>query len=287
MRFAASPLARRLAKEHRLDLAGIQGSGPDGRIVRRDIEAAIKTPKITQQTGAPSASYDPRLFYDKDSYDEIKLTPMQRAIAKRLTQSMQLIPHYYVSMTYDASALIEMRGAAKRLCEARKSQLIPTINDFLVRAAALALMDVPLVNVSFADDRLLRHHHADIGVAIALDHGGLITPIVRRAEQKSILQIAQDIRQLAELARAKKLKPNQYEGGSFSVSNLGMFGVAHFTAIINPPQAAILAIGGIDEEEKITTTLSCDHRAINGAIAAQFLAVLGEIIEAPHWLWLR
>ena len=291
MPLAASPLARRLAKDNRLDLTAIQGSGPNGRIVKRDVEKALKSPTaptITgEKMGEKNAFPDPRLFYEKGSYDEIPLTAMKRSIAKRLAQSMQMIPHYYVSMKYDMRDLLAMRIAANQALKQKNQNIKLTLNDFLIRCAALALMDVPDVNVSFADDCLLRHHHADIGVAVALTGGGLITPIITQADKKSVVQIAEEIRQLARLAQAKKLKPQQYEGGSFSLSNLGMFGVSHFTAVINPPQAAILAIGGVDQQQQMEATLSCDHRAINGAVAAQFLKAFGGIIEAPHWLWMR
>ena len=301
-RIIASPLARHMAQEQGVDLQTLTGSGPNGRIIKRDIEAALAG-KVTasQPASAPAPAPrracqrqyaslpDARLFYQADSYTEEKIDPMRAAIAKRLTQSMQELPHFYLTMALPVDALLAFRERMNEALADRGQKV--SVNDLLVRACALALMDVPEVNVSFAGDAILRHHHADIGVAVALPDG-LITPIVTKCDDKSIVDISQDIKSLAALAREKRLKPSQYEGGSFSVSNLGMFGIDQFTAVINPPQAAILAVGGtssqlekqgdeIVETKTMRVTLSCDHRAIDGAVGANFLSVLRDYVSKP------
>ena len=219
---------------------------------------------------------------------------MNRSIAKRLTQAKQEIPHFYLTMALPLDELLAMRRKANSALKDKKEAKL-SVNDFIVRAAALALMEAPEVNVSFADEVILQHKHADIGVAVALPDGGLMTPIIPRAETLSLRQISSKIKELAELAAARRLKPSQYEGGSFSVSNLGMFGIEAFTAIINPPQAAILAVGAakthlarvdgnIIERTEMRVTLSCDHRAINGAVGAQFLRALKDYVIYPYLL---
>jgi len=240
-------------------------------------------------SGIMPALPDARAYYTPGAYDELPLDMMRGAIATRLTQSMQQIPHFYLTRSLALDALMDYR-ARVNLALAEQGEKI-SLNDLIVRACALALMDVPEVNVSFAGDAILRHHHADIGVAVALPEG-LITPIVTRCDEKSIRAIGAEIKDLAARAAEKRLKPSEYEGGSFSVSNLGMFGIDQFTAVINPPQAAILAVGGpvqklhlIDgdtvAQTQMRVTLSCDHRAIDGAVGAQFLATLAEYIEQP------
>jgi pyruvate dehydrogenase E2 component (dihydrolipoamide acetyltransferase) len=307
-RIKASPLARHMAEQAGLDLQKITPSGPQGRIIKRDIEAAqkaggaIKT--VAPPVEAPITSLhsaimpslpDARVFYQPDQYDEVPLDMMRGAIATRLTQSMQQIPHFYLTRTLNIDALMAHRGRinaalAERPMADGTSEKI-SLNDLIVRACALALMDVPEVNVSFAGDAILRHHHADVGVAVALPEG-LITPIVSQCDEKSVRAISAEIKDLAARAAEKRLKPSEYEGGSFSVSNLGMFGIDQFTAVINPPQAAILAVGGpaktllrqdgdIIEQTDMRVTLSCDHRAIDGAVGAQFLSVLADYIEKP------
>ena len=313
-RITASPLARHLAQQSGIELAQITGSGPNGRIIKRDIEAVrdgtvtLARPSASQaamgaaSSGAPAdaakgqmhsgvmpALPGARAYYTPGAYDELPLDMMRGAIATRLTQSMQQIPHFYLTRSLALDALMDYR-ARVNLALAEQGEKI-SLNDLIVRACALALMDVPEVNVSFAGDAILRHHHADIGVAVALPEG-LITPIVTRCDEKSIRAIGAEIKDLAARAAEKRLKPSEYEGGSFSVSNLGMFGIDQFTAVINPPQAAILAVGGpvqklrlIDgdtvAQTQMRVTLSCDHRAIDGAIGAQFLATLAEYIEQP------
>ena len=300
MRQNASPLARKMAQDNKIDLSAISGSGPDGRIIKRDIEKARAQPQAPSLSSSPLPSPpphsfpDPRLFYQKDDYVELPLTAMNRSIAKRLTHAKQEIPHFYLTMALPLDELLAMRRKANSALKDKKEAKL-SVNDFIVRAAALALMEAPEVNVSFANEVILQHKHADIGVAVALPDGGLMTPIIPRAETLSLRQISSKIKELAELAAARRLKPSQYEGGSFSVSNLGMFGIEAFTAIINPPQAAILAVGAakthlarvdgnIIERTEMRVTLSCDHRAINGAVGAQFLRALKDYVIYPYLL---
>ena len=310
-RIIASPLARHLAQQNQIDLAQIKGSGPNGRIIKRDVEAmrdgtvkpqapraasaAPIAPQAAPHAGIMPALPDARAYYQPNQYDELPLDMMRGAIATRLSQSMQQLPHFYLTRSLHIDALLDYRARintalADQPNENGKPEKI-SLNDLIVRACALALMDVPEVNVSFAGDAILRHHHADIGVAVALPEG-LITPIVTKCDDKSIRAISAEIKDLAARAAEKRLKPSEYEGGSFSVSNLGMFGIDQFTAVINPPQAAILAVGGPvkslqlvgDAPVEITqmrVTLSCDHRAIDGAVGAQFLTVLADYIEKP------
>jgi pyruvate dehydrogenase E2 component (dihydrolipoyllysine-residue acetyltransferase) len=289
-RVFASPLAKRIAKENGVDLTSLQGSGPRGRIVKADVEGAPKTSsKRSGKPLAPMGTIDARAFYEEDSYDEIPLNSMRKAIARRLTQSKQEIPHYYLTIDCVLDELLKVRKHLNE--EGAESGIKLSVNDFIVRASALALKKVPTANVSFADDALLQHHHSDIGIAVALE-GGLITPIIRRAEEKGLAEISVEAKELAARARDKKLSPAEFEGGSFSVSNLGMFGVKNFTAVINPPQAAIMAVGAgeprpviVDGEVRaatvMTVTLSCDHRAIDGALGAQLLAAFKSYIEYP------
>ena len=291
-RIFASPLAKRIAKERGVNLAGLTGSGPRGRIVKADVEGAkpgTATPHVVAQGASPVAAgpaIDPRAFYEAGSYDEVPLDSMRRTIARRLTQAMQEIPHFYLTIDCELDELLRVR---KHLNETGGVKL--SVNDFLIRASALALTKVPNANVSFAGTALLKHKHADIGIAVALD-GGLITPIIRNAETKGLAEISMEAKELAERARTKKLKPQEFEGGSFSISNLGMFGIKNFTAVINPPQAAILAVGKGEERAVVrngkvetatvmTVTMSCDHRAIDGALGAQFLEAFKAFVEYP------
>lgn len=290
-RIFASPLARRLAEQQGIDLSAMEGSGPRGRIVKADLEGAPKSaPKEHAASGAaaPASNVDARAFYEKGSYEEIPLDGMRKTIARRLTQSMQEIPHFYLTVDCE---LDELLVARKKLNDAAGEGVKLSVNDFLIRAAALALIKVPDANVSFAGDAILKHKSADIGIAVALD-GGLITPIIRNAEKKGLAEISEEAKSLAERARNKKLKPNEYEGGSFSISNLGMFGIKHFTGVINPPQAAILAVGKGEERPVVrngklevanvmTVTMSCDHRAIDGALGARFLEAFKSFVEYP------
>ena len=302
-RLFASPLARRLAQEKGIELSRLQGSGPHGRIIKRDVEAASLAP-LRASAAAPAvapAAIDPREFYAPESYDEIPLDNMRRAIASRLSQSMQEAPHYYLRADCRIDLLSQAR---KRLNERRqggkddKGAARLSINDFLLRAAALTLMEFPEVNSSWAGECLLRHHHADIAIAVALPGGGLITPVVRQVESKGLGAIAAESRALIERARAHKLQPQEYQGGGFTISNLGGFGIREFTAVINPPQSSILAVGAgrktpvvgeggaLGVAEVMTLTLSCDHRVIDGALGARFLGALQERIEDPFTLLL-
>ncbi|MAN64298.1 MAG: pyruvate dehydrogenase complex dihydrolipoamide acetyltransferase [Parvibaculum sp.] len=289
-RIFASPLAKRIAKDKGIDLAAVTGSGPRGRIVKVDVEGAPKTTaRSAGKAQAPISSIDARAFYEPGTYDEIPLNSMRKTIARRLTQSKQEIPHYYLTIDCVLDELLKVRKHLNT--EGADAGVKLSVNDFIVRAAALALKKVPEANVSFADDALLRHHHSDVGIAVALE-GGLITPIIRRADEKGLAEISAEAKELATRARDKKLSPAEFEGGSFSVSNLGMFGIKNFTAVINPPQAAIMAVGVgeprpiiVDGEVKgatvMTVTLSCDHRAIDGALGAQLLAAFKSYIEYP------
>ncbi len=290
-RIFATPLARRIANDKGIDLAAITGSGPRGRIIKADIEAAKRGSKPKTAASAPHSSgpgIDPRAFYADGSYEEVPLDNMRKTIARRLTQAMQEIPHFYLSIDCELDELLKVR----KVLNAQAGEGIKlSVNDFLIRAAALALAKVPDANVSFAGTALLKHKHSDIGIAVAID-GGLITPIIRQAESKGLADISVEAKSLAERARNKKLKPSEFEGGSFSISNLGMFGIDNFTAVINPPQAAILAVGrGVERPvvkdgklsiaTMMTVTMSCDHRAIDGALGATFLQAFKAYVEYP------
>ncbi len=297
----ASPLARRLAKTHNIDLNTLNGSGPHGRVVKRDIEVAVAGGGVEHELVAHMATSKPpvgrggealpdaRLFYNEGEYESRPLDGMRRAIARRMTQSMSEIPHFYLTIDCNIDKLLDARRSLNRTDENLKL----SVNDFLVRAAALALMKVPQANASWAGDALLYHHHADIGIAVALEGGGLITPIIRRADEKQIADIASASKDLIARARNRKLTPQDYEGGSFSLSNLGMYGIRQFTAVINPPQASILAIGSGEKRTIVgannaitvatlmTVTLSCDHRVIDGAIGAELLGTFRQYVENP------
>jgi pyruvate dehydrogenase E2 component (dihydrolipoamide acetyltransferase) len=290
-RIFASPLAKRIAKEKGVDLAAVAGSGPRGRIVKADVEGAKPGAAAVPGAATPTAvgpSIDPRAFYETGSYEEVPLDSMRRTIARRLAQAMQEIPHFYLTIDCELDELLRVR---KHLNDNAGGGVKLSVNDFLIRASALALMKVPNANVSFAGTSLLKHRHADIGIAVALE-GGLITPIIRKAETKGLAEISAEAKELAERARNKKLKPQEFEGGSFSISNLGMFGIKNFTAVINPPQAAIIAVGKGEERAVVhngkietatvmTVTMSCDHRAIDGALGAQFLEAFKAFVEYP------
>ncbi len=299
-RIFASPLARRIAADRGLDLAGINGSGPHGRIVKADVADAVPGKANAKPQAAPKADTkkasalvgslpDPRLYYEKGTYEEVPLDGMRKSIAKRLSQSKQEIPHYYLTIDCELDELLRVRKELNARGEADGIKV--SVNDFIIRASALALMKEPDCNVSYAGDALLKHKHADIGVAVAID-GGLITPIVKAADTKGLAQISAEVKDLAERAKDRKLKPSDYEGGSFSVSNLGMFGIKNFTAVINPPQSAIMAVGAGEERPVVkngslgtatimTVTLSCDHRAIDGALGAKLLQAFKRLIEDP------
>ena len=301
-RIFSSPLARRLAKEAGIALDRIQGSGPHGRVIARDVEAA----KSGQGLRAPAApvgtlSIAPtlsdqqvRALYEEGSYDFVPHDGMRRTIAQRLTASTQTIPHFYLTIDCDIGKLVAAReeiNATAPKDKDGKSAYKLSVNDFVIKALALALQRVPEANVSWTDAGMLKHRHSDVGVAVALP-GGLITPIIRNAETKSLSVISNEMKELAARARARKLKPDQYQGGTTSVSNLGMYGIKDFTAVINPPQATILAVGvgeeravvrngKIEAAQIMSCTLSCDHRAVDGALGAVLISAFKALIENP------
>jgi pyruvate dehydrogenase E2 component (dihydrolipoamide acetyltransferase) len=305
-RIFSSPLARRLAKEAGIDLARIAGSGPHGRVVARDIAAAkegkgLKAPAAAP--GAPAAAGATfqlpaddkvRALYEEGSYEVIPHDNMRRTIAQRLTASTQNIPHFYLTVDCVIDRLMaareEINASAPKDKEGKPAYKL-SVNDFVVKALALALQKIPNANVSWTDGGMLKHKHSDIGVAVALP-GGLITPIVRQAETKSLSAISNELKDMVARARAKKLKPQEYQGGTSSVSNLGMYGIKDFTAVINPPHATILAAGAGEERAIVrkghivaatvmSATLSCDHRAVDGALGAELIGAFKTLIENP------
>jgi pyruvate dehydrogenase E2 component (dihydrolipoyllysine-residue acetyltransferase) len=301
-RVFASPLARRIAQQKGIDLSALSGSGPRGRIVKADVETAKPgtKPAIAPTTRAePLASAslpgiapipDARAFFKADDYEEIPHDSMRKAIARRLTSAKTLIPHFYLTIDCRIDNLMATRARLNESAPKENAYKL-SVNDFVVKSCALALMRVPEVNASWTDTAILRHKHADIGVAVALDFG-LITPIIFRAEEKGLAVISNEVKSLAERARAKKLKPQEFEGGSFAISNLGMFGVKDFTAVINPPHAAILAVGAGEKRAVVSgdkvaiatvmsVTMSCDHRVIDGATGARFLQSFKQFVEEP------
>jgi pyruvate dehydrogenase E2 component (dihydrolipoamide acetyltransferase) len=297
-RIFASPLARRIAAQKGVDLAALHGSGPRGRIVRSDVEAAklgatapaLAAAPVAQAVSGIAPLPDARAFYKPEDYEEIPHDAMRKAIARRLSSAKTLIPHFYLTVECRIDNLMAVRAKLNEAAPKQNGYKL-SVNDFIVKACALALMRVPEVNASWTDNAMLRHRHADVGVAVALDFG-LITPIVFRAEEKGLAEISNEVKSLAERARAKKLKPSEFEGGGFAISNLGMFGIKEFTAVINPPHAAILAVGAgekravvagdkIEAATMMTVTLSCDHRVIDGATGARYLQVFKQFIEEP------
>jgi pyruvate dehydrogenase E2 component (dihydrolipoamide acetyltransferase) len=294
---SVTPLARRLAHEAGIDLSRLKGSGPHGRIVARDVEEAprpMAAPKQVALAEGPAADQI-KALYDPAAFVEVPLDAMRRTIAARLQQAKQTIPHFYLTADIAVDALIAVReqvNAAAPKDRDGKPLFKLSLNDFVIRALALALQRVPAANVAWAGDRILRFKHSDVGVAVALD-GGLIVPIIRQAETKTLSAISAEMKELAARARDRKLKPTEYQGGSSAVSNLGMYGVREFAAIINPPQATILAVGAARRQaiEKpdgsvgfasmLTATLSCDHRAVDGALGAELLAAIKALMESP------
>ena len=294
---SVTPLARRIASEAGIDLSRLKGSGPHGRIVARDVESAPRPTAAPRQAAlaeGPTADQI-KALYDPAGYEEVPLDAMRKTIAARLQQAKQTIPHFYLTADITIDALIAVReqvNAAAPKDGDGNALFKLSLNDFIIRALALALQRVPAANVAFAGDRILRFRHSDVGVAVALD-GGLIVPIIRQAETKTLSAISAEMRDLAARARDKKLKPAEYQGGSSAVSNLGMYGVREFSAIINPPQATILAVGaarrqaiekpdgGVAFASMLIATLSCDHRAVDGALGAELLAAIKALMESP------
>jgi pyruvate dehydrogenase E2 component (dihydrolipoamide acetyltransferase) len=293
-----TPLARRLAAEAGIDLSRLRGSGPRGRIVANDIENAPR-PSAPQASPAPIAdgrtAEEIKALYDPASYEEVTLDGMRRTIAARLLQAKQSVPHFYLTADIAIDRLKALRAEANEAAPKDHDgnpAFKLSLNDFIIRALALALQRVPAANAVWAGDRILRFRHSDIGVAVAFDCG-LIVPVIRNAETKTLGAISSELKELAARAREKKLQPRQYQGGASAVSNLGMYGVREFTAIINPPHATILAVGaarrqavemadrGVAFVSMLTATLSCDHRVVDGALGAELLAAVKALIEAP------
>ncbi|MCK9919389.1 pyruvate dehydrogenase complex dihydrolipoamide acetyltransferase [Microbacteriaceae bacterium K1510] len=305
-RIFASPLARRLAKDAGIDLSRVNGSGPHGRVVARDVEEAKSGKGLRAPAAAPTAApaagaiapalsdAQIRALYEEGSYDFVPHDGMRRTIAQRLTAATQSMPTFYLTIDCDIGKLTaareEINAAAPKGADGKPLFKL-SVNDFVIKALALALQRIPEANVSWAESGMLKHKHSDIGVAVALP-GGLITPIIHKAETLSLSAISNAMRDLAARARARKLKPNEYQGGTSSVSNLGMYGIKDFTAVINPPQASILAVGTGEERAVVrngqivpatimSCTLSCDHRAIDGALGAELITAFKTLIENP------
>jgi pyruvate dehydrogenase E2 component (dihydrolipoamide acetyltransferase) len=288
----ATPLARRLAAESGIDLTRVTGSGPHGRIVARDVEQVPRAPATA--AGAPTAEQIKALYRDVP-FEEVPLDGMRKTIAMRLVQAKQTIPHFYLTADVEIGRLLGLRkdvniAAPKGKDRAPAYKL--SVNDFVIKAWAAALQHVPAANAVWAEDRILRFTQSDIAVAVAIE-GGLITPVIREAESKSLSAISREMRELAGRARDRKLKPNEYQGGSSAISNLGMYGVREFAAIINPPHATILAVGAVRRQaverengsvgfaSVMSVTLSCDHRVVDGALGAELLAVFKGFVEQP------
>ncbi|HXQ82964.1 MAG TPA: pyruvate dehydrogenase complex dihydrolipoamide acetyltransferase [Xanthobacteraceae bacterium] len=302
-RIFSSPLARRLAKDANIELGRIQGTGPHGRVIARDVEAARSGQGLRAPAAAPAGApliapsmsdQQIRALYDDGSYEFVPHDGMRRTIAQRLIASVQTIPHFYLTIDCDIGKLLEAREeintAAPKDKDGKPAYKL-SVNDFVIKALALALQRVPEANVSWTDAGMLKHKHSDVGVAVAMPNG-LITPIIRNAETKSLSAISNEMKELAARARARKLKPQEYQGGTTSISNLGMYGIKDFTAVINPPQSTILAVGTGEERAVVrggkieaahimSVTMSCDHRAVDGALGAMLIGAFKALIENP------
>jgi pyruvate dehydrogenase E2 component (dihydrolipoamide acetyltransferase) len=306
-RIMASPLAKRLAQQGGIDLSRVTGSGPHGRIIRRDLDgvkapakaeptaatapsqAAPAQPTSAAPTAAPQVRSLEQMGIAPGSYDLTPLDGMKKTIARRMSDSFRDVPHFPLTLDIELDALLATRAKVNAVLE--KDGVKVSVNDMLIKAAAVALKRQPDANASYTPDGIARHHHADIAVAVAID-GGLITPIVRAAETKGLAEIAREMKDLAERARSRKLKPEEFQGGTFSISNLGMFGIRSFASIINEPQGAILSVG-VGEKRPVvrgdelavatvmTVTLTCDHRVVDGAIGARWLAAFKALVEDP------
>ena len=307
-RVFASPLARRIAKEAGLDVGLISGSGPRGRIVERDVKAAIaggtgKAAPAAAPVAAPSAPKAPapqgmsdetvKKLFEPGSFTEIPHDNMRKTIARRLTEAKSTIPHFYLSIDCELDALLALREQINKAAPQKdgKPAYKVSVNDFIVKALALALQRVPDANATWTDGAMLKHTRSDVGVAVSIP-GGLITPVVRNAETKSLSAISNEIKDMAARAKNRKLKPEEYQGGTSAVSNLGMFGIKNFSAVINPPHATILAVGAGEQRivvkngapavaHVMSVTLSTDHRAVDGALGAELLAAFKQLIESP------
>ena len=306
----ASPLARRIAKDAGVDVAKIAGSGPKGRVVKSDVDAAIagggaKAASAAAAPSAPAPAAAPKGMADdavlklfaEGSYELVPHDGMRKTIAKRLQESKQTIPHFYVSLDCELDALLALRAQLNASAPVKKTEKgdVPafklSVNDMVIKALALALRDVPDANVSWTDTNMVKHKHADVGVAVSIP-GGLITPIIRAAEEKSLSAISNAMKDLGARAKGRKLKPEEYQGGTTAVSNMGMMGVKNFAAVVNPPHATILAVGTGEERVVVkkgvmqvanvmTVTLSTDHRAVDGALGAELLGAFKRYIENP------
>jgi pyruvate dehydrogenase E2 component (dihydrolipoamide acetyltransferase) len=303
-RVFSSPLARRLAREAGIELSRVDGSGPHGRIIARDIEQAKQGKGLRAPSAAPAAAAPPpvltpsdeaiRALYEAGSYDFVPHDQMRRIIAQRLVLAKQTIPHFYLTVTCTIDALLhareEINAAAPKDKDGKPAWKL-SVNDFVIKALALALMRVPEANVTWIDAGMLKHKHADVGVAVAIP-GGLITPVVRQADTKGLAAISAEMKDFATRARARRLKPEEYQGGATVVSNLGMYGIEEFAAVINPPHATILAVGAGEERAvvrdgkievatQMKATLSTDHRAVDGALGAELIGAFKTLIEHP------
>ncbi|MGA2057315.1 MAG: pyruvate dehydrogenase complex dihydrolipoamide acetyltransferase [Bradyrhizobium sp.] len=299
----SSPLARRLAKEVGIDVARIAGTGPHGRVVARDVAEAKSGKGLKAPAAAPGAApaiapsmSDKQILalYEPGSYEIVPHDGMRRTIAQRLTAAVQTIPTFYLTIDCEIGKLLAAReeiNASAPKDKEKKPLYKLSVNDFVIKAMAVALQKIPNCNVSWTEGGMLKHKHSDIGVAVAMP-GGLITPIIRKAETKTLSTISNEMKDFAARARARKLKPDEYQGGTTAVSNLGMYGISHFTAVINPPHATILAVGTSEERpvvrggkieiaQMMSVTLSCDHRAIDGALGAELIGAFKQLIENP------
>jgi pyruvate dehydrogenase E2 component (dihydrolipoamide acetyltransferase) len=295
-RLFATPLARRVAAQKGIDLAGIKGSGPHGRIILADVEAAKPGAAPAAAPKAAPAAAEPRQVLSLEqmgiapgSYDLVPLDGMRKTIARRLTDSFRDVPHFPLTIDIEIDRLLDARGRINQALEKRGVKV--SVNDIMIKAAAAALKAVPEANASYTPEGIALHHHADVAVAVAID-GGLITPIVRAAEDRSLADIASTMKDLAERARARKLKPEEFQGGTFSLSNLGMMGIKSFASIINEPQGCILSVGAGEKRPVVkndqlaiatvvSVTLTCDHRVVDGAIGARWLAAFKGFVEDP------
>ena len=298
-RVFASPLAKRLAKEKAINLASLKGSGPHGRIISKDVENFKQTSsplagEVARSAGGGSSDASVLKNFAEGSYELVPHDGMRKVIARRLTESKQTIPHFYVSVDVSLDHLMDLRerlnGSAPKTQEGLPTWKI-SVNDFIIKAMAMALIKVPDANVSWTETAMVKHKHADIGIAVTIP-GGLITPIVRKAETKGLAQISSEMKDYAKRARDRKLKPDEYNGGSAAISNMGMMNVKNFAAIVNPPHASILAIGSGERrpvvrgneiviEQQMTITLSTDHRCIDGALGAEFINAIKQYLEEP------
>jgi pyruvate dehydrogenase E2 component (dihydrolipoamide acetyltransferase) len=295
-RIFASPLARRIAEQKGLDLSAVTGSGPHGRIIKADVEAARPEARAQPGVAQPAAASAPRqaqtlaqMGIPDGSYDLVPLDGMRKTVARRMTESFRDVPHFPLTIDIEIDELLAARAKINRLLEPQGVKA--SVNDLVIKACAVALMQVPEANASYSPEGIAMHHHADIAIAVALEHG-LITPIIRASETKGLAQIAREAKDLAERARTRKLKPEEFQGGTFSVSNLGMFGIRSFASIINEPQGAILSVGAGEQRAVVkngqlavatvmTVTLTCDHRVVDGAIGSRWLNAFRALISDP------